>query len=198
MNTRWKTRYLLATLLALPAAGVQAHLGGEPAHADFLTGLMHPLSGLDHLLAAFAAGLLAVRLGMPAYRSIPLVFLAMLGLGAWGGFSGIQLPVAGSVIALSVLVFGVLLASRNPIPGTAALALVATFAVFQGNTHALALPAEGLIAASIAGLIAMTGMLLAIGIMTGHALQRSARPHLLRIGGSFLAASGLVFLSGFQ
>jgi hydrogenase/urease accessory protein HupE len=41
---------------------VQAHTSEQP-HMDFTTGLAHPLSGLDHILAMVAVGLWATQLG---------------------------------------------------------------------------------------------------------------------------------------
>ncbi len=54
------SRILLATLILLPLPAL-AHTGHDAG--GFASGLLHPLTGSDHLLAMFAVGLWAASLG---------------------------------------------------------------------------------------------------------------------------------------
>ena len=60
---------LLALLLVLPD-GAFAHTGG--GGAGFLTGFLHPLGGLDHVLAMLAVGMWGAQLGNPAIWGLPV------------------------------------------------------------------------------------------------------------------------------
>lgn len=54
----------IALLLACPVAAMAHARGGEAL--GFATGLAHPVSGLDHVLAMIAVGLWGAQLGAPA------------------------------------------------------------------------------------------------------------------------------------
>jgi urease accessory protein len=119
---------------------------------------MHPLLGLDHLAAMLAVGIwcaLAARLTGPELLWGPLGFANALLLGAVLGMQGVVLPAVEPMIAASLLVLGLLVASRLRLPGWLAAALVGSFAVFHGLAHGQEL------ADSSSGFEALAGMLLA-------------------------------------
>ena len=68
-----------------------AHTGVGAANG-VAHGFMHPFSGLDHVLAMVAVGLLAARLGGRALWLVPFSFVTMMILGGIAGASGIGLP----------------------------------------------------------------------------------------------------------
>ena len=98
---RWRpmasARRVSFTRLAAVAAAAfaplaAAHTGSGDAH-DFLGGLLHPLTGLDHVLAMVAVGALAWTLGGYARWRLPAAFLAAMTLGLGLGIAhdaGIQ------------------------------------------------------------------------------------------------------------
>ena len=105
-------RALLATAFALAPTLAFAH-PGLPGHThDLATGFVHPFSGLDHILAMVAVGLLAAQLGGRALWAVPASFVAMMALAGVAGMSGIALPLAETGIALSVIVLGGAVAPR--------------------------------------------------------------------------------------
>ena len=53
----------LVTVLASPAWAHPQHLHGPGMEHGLAAGFLHPLLGLDHLLAMFAVGLLAAQVG---------------------------------------------------------------------------------------------------------------------------------------
>lgn len=68
-----------------------AHVEGGQA-AGFITGLEHPWSGLDHVLAMIAVGLWGAQLGSPALWLLPIAFPMMMAVGAMMDLVGIPVP----------------------------------------------------------------------------------------------------------
>src|SRR3954464_8270690 len=84
--------------------------GNEGVH-DAFAGMLHPFTGLDHILAMVAVGLWATRLGRCARYVLPVVFPAMMRAGGWLSSAGVVLPRVEAIIAASVIVLGILIAS---------------------------------------------------------------------------------------
>src|ERR1700733_6576062 len=118
----------IGVLVSFPAS---AHMGtGLPG--GFVSGFLHPFSGLDHLLAMVSVGLWGAFLGRPLIYVLPVIFPAMMVVGAiMGMFSVPMLPVELG-IALSVLVLGGCIALSVEAPVWVASLIVAMFAVFHG------------------------------------------------------------------
>jgi urease accessory protein len=80
-----------------------AHTGtGLPG--GLVSGFSHPFVGLDHLLAMVAVGLWGARLGRPLIYALPVIFPAVMVVGAVVGMVGVPVPPVEIVVALSVLV----------------------------------------------------------------------------------------------
>src|SRR5207237_3251997 len=126
----------LAMLFAAPGS---AHSAGDSA-AGFAAGVLHPLSGLDHLLAMVSVGIWGAELGVPAIWLLPIAFPLIMAVGGALGVVGVPLPHGELLIALSVVVLGVLVATARRVPIAAALAIVGVFAVAHGHAHGVELP----------------------------------------------------------
>lgn len=129
---------LAAIALLLPTPALAHHgMGGQPPETFFqglLSGLAHPVIGLDHLLFLLMAGVLAGSLEAAArYRASALFVVSGL-LGTSVHLAAIDLPAAEALIAISVIAGGALVRSSRR-PGIAALA--ALFAV-AGVVHGYA------------------------------------------------------------
>lgn len=180
----------LALVLAAPAAF--AH----PGHAvpGLGAGLLHPLLGIDHLLALVGAGLWAAQLGGAARRWVPAGFVAALAVGLAMGAGGVPLPGIEPGIAASVLVFGVLVAAGARLPVGIGVALASAFALFHGCAHGAELPLGGQTLSYIAGLVVSSALVLCTA-MAGGAWARSAgQPAWARAVGAGMAASGVVLI----
>ncbi len=153
-----------------------AHSGMVHA-AGFGAGLAHPLSGLDHVLAMVAIGLWAAQQGGRAVIALPASFAAAMVLGAVLGHVGVAVPFAESGIVLSVLVLGLMVAAPR-VPLVVAIAIAGFFAVFHGHAHGVEMPADLSSAGFVAGFVAATLGLHAIGIAL--ALARRPRASLVR------------------
>ena len=167
---RAQTRRAAAALLlplALPLSAL-AHTGaGTPhAHDAFFAGLLHPLTGLDHLAAMLALGVWSA-LALKRVWMAPLAFVAMLAVGALVGMAGFAVPAVEPMIASSLLVLGLLVALRRALPLAAALALTGFFAFFHGAAHGQELAAMSA-APALAGMLLATALLHGTGILLGR------------------------------
>src|SRR5687768_13712286 len=88
--TRFAT--LAAVLIAL--AGLAFAHTGHGNVAGFTHGFMHPIGGLDHVLAMVAVGLYAALLGDRGLWAVPATVVAMMAIGGALGMAGVGLPYA--------------------------------------------------------------------------------------------------------
>lgn len=189
---RHLARPALALVFALAAAPALAH----PDHgaASLASGLAHPLGGLDHLLAMLAVGLFAARQPGDARWMLPTGFVLAMLAGAALSAAGIALPAVEAAIATSVLVLGVLIARLASLPLTAALPLVATFALFHGHAHHAEMGAGPALAYTLGFALATAALHLA-GLGLARLLPDTRAGRLaLRVGGGAIAGAGVVLL----
>ena len=71
-----KVTVVILTLLVWPLSAWAHVESGQPG--GFLSGLWHPASGLDHVLAMVAVGLWGAQLGAPALWLLPVAFPMMM------------------------------------------------------------------------------------------------------------------------
>jgi urease accessory protein len=180
-----------AALLSLTAAA-SAHTGLGNAHG-FVHGFMHPVGGLDHVLAMVAVGLYAALLGGRALWLVPASFVGVMAIGGALGIAGINVPYVEIGIALSIVVLGLAVALRLGVPTLAAMALVGFFAIFHGHAHGAEMPQDASGYSYAAGFMLATALLHAAGVALGLIAAR-----LTALGGSRLtrAAGGAMALAG--
>ncbi|MGE3873271.1 MAG: HupE/UreJ family protein [Parvibaculaceae bacterium] len=188
---------LSLALAALPTAAL-AHTGvGDTS--GFAHGFMHPVGGLDHVLAMVAVGLLAARLGGRALWLVPLSFVTMMILGGVAGASGVGLPFVELGISGSILVLGFVIALGRQLPTGLAMALVGFFGIFHGHAHGTEMPVDAQGFAYGAGFVLATALLHAAGLALGFGADRlagswSARAS--RVAGGAMAAAGAGIMAG--
>jgi urease accessory protein len=170
-----------------------AHVEGGQA-AGFITGLQHPWSGLDHVLAMIAVGLWGAQLGNPALWLLPIAFPMMMAMGAMMGLMGIPLPGVEIGIAFSAIVLGTMILAEVRPKLALAIALVGVFAIFHGHAHGTELPAgqSGLLYSM--GFVIATGCLHGVGIALGLVNGLPMGKLALRGAGTFIAVMGIFFL----
>jgi urease accessory protein len=110
-------------------------------HAGLAAGVMHPLTGVDHLIAMLAVGMWAAQLGGRMRWAVPLSFVGVMLVSALLGLSGLQFGAVEQGIATSVCVLGLLLTGAVRLPAVACLLLVGVFAAFHGYAHGSEAPA---------------------------------------------------------
>jgi urease accessory protein len=172
-------RALLARLAAVAAAAFAPLAAAHTGHGDsldFLGGLLHPLTGLDHALAMFAVGVLAWTLGGPARWRLPAAFLAALTLGLGVGVTGVVPPQVETAVAASVGAMGAMLLAGRRLPATLALVLVGAFGVLHGSAHGAEIHASASMAHA-SGFFLATAGLHAAGLLLAAAVSaRRSRP----------------------
>lgn len=178
-------------LLTQPAfAHDQAGVSG-----GLLGGLLHPVTGVDHLIAMVAVGIWGAQLGSPAIWVLPITFPLVMAIGGVLGVLGIPLPMPEMVIAVSALVLGVAVASRLRLPFSAAAAIVAVFAVFHGHAHGAELPGSVNPLAYGVGFVTATGLLHLCGIAIGALTRWPAGERVVQGLGAGIAGLGCYFLA---
>ena len=191
--TRRETGFALALLMLCFAPAVQAHVPGEQV-SGLLSGLLHPVSGADHVLAMVAVGLWGAQLGAPAIWVLPLTFPIVMALGGLLGLLGVPLPGVEIGIAASALMLGGAVLSGRRVPLAAAAVLVGLFAIFHGHAHGSELPPgqSGLLYSL--GFVVATGCLHAVGILIGTLQRWPAGRVALRLAGGAVGVAGGLFL----
>ncbi len=186
------TRLALLVLLSLGSPALAHTRGGEAL--GFTSGLLHPVSGLDHVLAMLAVGLWGAQLGAPAMWLLPVTFPMVMAFGGMLGLMGVTLPGLEVGIALSAIALG-LAVSIEARPGLWLAALiVGFFAVFHGNAHGTELPPGADAILYSIGFVIATGTIHATGIGLGLAHRWPIGRMALRVAGAGVALAGVVFL----
>ena len=187
------TGLLLPMVALLWPAIAWAHVGSGEV-GGLLTGVQHPVSGLDHVLAMIAVGLWGAQLGSPALWMLPVAFPMMMACGGMFGLMGLPLPGVEVGIAVSAVVLGVMVLVGARPPLLVALAIVAFFAIFHGHAHGTELPEgqSGLLYSI--GFVMATGCLHGVGILIGLIHRWNLGRLALRGAGTVVLVGGLYFL----
>ena len=183
----------LAVLLMLWAQDAFAHVQMGEA-AGFLIGLLHPISGLDHVLAMVAVGLWGAQLGAPAIWVLPVAFPLIMALGGMLGLMGVPLPGIEYGIAASALLLGAAVALEVRASLVVTALLVGVFAIFHGHAHGTELPPGQSALLYSMGFVIATGGLHAVGIGIGAVHRWTWGRYLLRAAGAVVAMGGVFFL----
>lgn len=190
MRAKQLTLAALLTLMAMPA---EAHIKQGEA-TGFLSGLAHPVSGLDHIIAMVAVGLWGAQLGVPAIWLLPVTFPMVMAFGGFLGLIGIPLPGVEIGIALSGVLLGAMVLLEVKAPLYVAAALVGVFGLYHGHAHGAELPpGENGLLYSL-GFVLATGALHAAGIAIGTVYRWNWGRTALRLAGAGISLGGVSFL----
>jgi urease accessory protein len=83
VRTNWPWTLLAGVALALAPMAAWAHADPHPG-GGFVAGFLHPISGLDHVVAMVAVGLWSAVLGPPALWVLPVAFPMVMAFGVHG------------------------------------------------------------------------------------------------------------------
>jgi urease accessory protein len=185
------TSVLFSLPFALFLAGPAAAHDVSMASFGFAEGFLHPLGGLDHLLAMFAVGLLAAQLGGRALWLVPGTFVFLVLAGALLGFAAFDLPGVEHAIALSLITIALPAALAIGMPPLVAALYVGVFALFHGHAHGNELPADGEVISYVVGFAIATALIHAAGITLGI-VSRGAPA---RLAAAAVGIIGLMFIA---
>jgi urease accessory protein len=159
---------------------------------------MHPVTGLDHVLAMVAVGILAALLGGRAIWLVPASFVAMAAVGGLLGVQGVPVPFVEFGISASVVLLGLAIALQARLPLGWTVGLVGLFGLYHGYAHGAEMPADASGFAYGVGFLAATAMLHIAGIGLGLGIAHMARRSATRFaqaGGAAIALAGIVLLA---
>jgi urease accessory protein len=187
-----------AVAAALMPTVALAHTG-VGATGGFAQGFLHPITGLDHILAMVTVGIFAWQLGGRALWLVPATFVVVMALGGALGIAAIGVPFVELGIALSVVVLGALVAAGVRAPVAAAMALAGVFAVFHGHAHGAEMPETAAGLAYGVGFMLATALLHLTGIGLGMLIARAGDRYgqvAVRSAGACIALAGIGILGG--
>jgi urease accessory protein len=184
-----------AVFMIVNAQAASAH--DLVSDAGLQAGIVHPLSGPDHLLAMIAVGMVSVVLGGSAVWRVPATFLLSMLIGAAVGYAGPRLPQLEFVVALSVFILGFAVMFRRLDGwGHPVSMAVAVFGFCHGHLHGLELPRSAAPLHFSFGFLLSSLFLHVVGLFAAEMLSGSLRRVTVRqcIGGA-IATIGLWFLA---
>lgn len=191
-----RPRFVLVVFLLLIPSVASAHqeTGGI---GGFVSGFLHPINGLDHIVAMVAVGLWGAYLGAPAMWLLPVIFPMVMAFGGALGILGVPLPGTETGIALSGVLLGLAVAFAARPPLWVAGVLVGVFAIFHGHAHGTELPHAANALTYAVGFVIATGLLHLSGIALGLLTRWPWGQVVVRAGGGVIACIGFGFLFDF-
>ena len=146
---------------------------GTLLEGGLISGLLHPLTGIDHLLVLAAVGLMAVQQKGRIGHLLPLIFIILVVAGMLAHFSGLSIVFNEVMIALSVVAFGVALRIEQSRVAKSVCAGLSIFAVFHGYAHAAEIPGAVDVAQYLSGLmLASLAIITVSGLISCYASKR--------------------------
>lgn len=185
---------------SLPASAHHALGNNTPQNffEGFLSGVAHPIIGLDHFAFVVAIGLIAA--GTPQKILIPLGFVVAALAGTGIHLMSIDLPFTEITIALSVVAFGVMLAIKNRINPIVIAALAPLAGLFHGYAYG-----ESIIGAKMTPLVAYLAgftiiqFAIALAAMTlftrFYSTVENRQSSILKFAGFSILAVGMVYFA---
>jgi len=198
------TGLLLAGTAFMATPMVHAHHAMDGATPTtftqgLLSGVAHPVIGLDHLAFLLVAALLSVTLKGKARYLVPLAFVGATVAGTLYHLGAADLPMTETVVALSALLGGVVVLLKPSAPALIVAALFGVIGVFHGYAYGEAIVGAEqtpllsyLIGFALIQYVIIAGAVRALSLMAAKSerLQSLA----IRSGGLFAAVTGAVFL----
>jgi urease accessory protein len=192
---RLPTGFAVAALTGAPASA--HHLMGGRMPATFgegvLSGLGHPVIGLDHFAAVVAVGCLAAAHRQGAALAVAFVVAMMCGVAVH--LQAVTVPADEILVAVSVILLGTILIRRSDVPLAGALGLFVLVGLIHGyalgesiyGAERTPLYAYLLGLAVIQSVVALSAMTVARVLVRSDAVK-------LRLIGAGIAGIGLAVL----
>ena len=180
---------LTVALMAFPPAAFAHPQNGVAV--GFKSGFLHPLSGLDHILAMISVGIWGSQLGKPAIWLLPITFPIVMAFGGVLGVRGVAFPGVEVGVAISALVLGFMIALSARPPLWFAAVIVGIFAIFHGYSHGKELPHAAQPLAFGMAFVLATGMLHVFGVLLGTIHRWPLGARILRLAGAGVACASI-------
>jgi urease accessory protein len=162
------------------------------AHGFSGSGWLHPLTGVDHMLAMAAVGAWSAQLGGRALYFVPAAFVCAMAAGGTVGFERIVIPGTEAGIALSVLLLGIAICWERKLALPLAALAVTLFGISHGYAHGYEMPLTQAKWSYATGfLITTAGLHVAGAVGALLLLERPKGSQLLRYAGGVAALAGV-------
>jgi urease accessory protein len=138
----------------------------------FSSGFLHPVSGLDHILAMVGVGMLAYASARKG-AVLLIAFMGAMVVAATIGFAGVTFAYTEQGILLSIAAVFALIGFAKQIPMGAIVAIIAFFGMFHGFAHGAEFQ-SGSFLAYMAGFSTSTLLLHISGIALAYAYAKTA------------------------
>lgn len=186
---------LMAIAAALLPALARAHV--EEGSLGALDGFLHPIKGVDHLLAMLSVGIVSAQIGGRSIWLVPAVFvLAMIGGGVMG-LNQVLLPHVELGVALSVVALGLAIVfaeSRSNV--MLVMLFVAVFGALHGHAHGLEAPKSASPIFYSFGFVVSTSLIHLVGVFVGFMVTERIRiRHASTCLGCLVSGAGVYFLT---
>ena len=165
------------SLILFISVALFAHTGTHPT-GGFVTGFLHPIGGLDHILAMIGVGMVAYFATNKGYLTL-IAFIGAMIIAAGIGYAGISIigMEAGIMISIAV-VFG-MIGFAHKLPISTIVAIVAFFGMFHGFAHGAEF-ASGSFIAYMSGFATSTLLLHGSGMALGYIYSKKLQPTLAK------------------
>jgi urease accessory protein len=187
-------------MVAFLLAPVSAFAHGI-VYGGFSSGILHPVLGLDHLLAMVSVGIVSTQMGGRAIWYAPAIFVLVMAIGGLIGMEDLRFNYTEAMISWSVIILGLTIAVNARFSHAAIYGFVAFFAIFHGYAHGREIPELAVSWAYIAGFMTGTAALHILGVLIGHYSKKiKDGDALLRYSGAFIAGIGFhiyLFITGY-
>ena len=195
MKIQNKLLFYILALFLIPSFAYAHIINGN----GFNDGLLHPLSGIDHLLAMLAVGIISIQLGKRAVWFVPLCFVTMMIFGSIAGIFGLKVFGAEYAIVFSVIILGLGIAFVKKLPRKYSVLLslicVALAAFFHGHAHGEEMPIVASPLLYALGFVLATATLHISGVAIGYyGSKTDFRSKLLKIAGIAVSFVGVYLL----
>jgi len=188
---------LLAFLFSTIPSVAYAHDGTNLGLGGFLSGLVHPVLGYDHLLAMLSVGMISAQIGGRAIWTVPATFVSVMAVGGVLGLINIGLNVTELGIAASLVILGLFIAAERKIPTLIVMIGVGFFAIFHGYAHGSEMPDTAEPVLYALGFLVGTALIHIAGVVIGDISRHYESGKIaLRVGGALIAVVGLLFIFG--
>lgn len=187
---QFRVLMLMVSIIFLLPGEAAAHVDVVGGSSGLNGGIMHPFSGIDHMLAMVAVGIWAGLLGGRFRWMIPACFVTAAAIGFLFGVGGSEaFGLIEQGVSLSLVGLGALLFFRAQLTLSIGLPLIATFGMFHGLAHGSEV-AVGLGQWHfMVGFLVSTSLLHLTGVLAGMVQTKAIT---LRVGGAVIASVGFL------
>lgn len=169
MMKKWMTT-ISGSAILLSSNIVMAH--PVNSSTSFLSGLIHPLSGLDHLIGILLIGSLAWKMGTSNRWQLPLLFILMMGTGLIASQQGFYHPLAEWFIIALLVILGFMITCSKKLSIGATAPIITLFAIQHGLSHGHEMLATTIAWQYALGVILTTSLIILSGaLITGYIHQ---------------------------